>query len=135
PGLDVRIIADTTLGTVRTRYPTRPDAPAVLTLHADLGSVRVREAGRAEGLDLEAGKAWEELPHARYLEHAMAWAARFAAKWGEGFAPPPPAPQSASSPSAPVDIPPPPPPPARVSDEELRRILGLVEAGKITARD
>lgn len=133
PGLDVRIEADTNMGSVRTRYPSRADAPTVLMLHADLGSVKVATADPNDKFDDDPGRGWEEAEPRHPLENALSWAARFAARWGEGFAPPRPPP---FAPGVTTDYAPPPPaPPARVSDEELRRVLALVEAGKITAQD
>ena len=54
-GMDVRLEPQTTLGSVRTRYPSRPDATTVLQLETELGSVRVRESN--PGRDAERDEA------------------------------------------------------------------------------
>lgn len=43
PGIDVRIEANTVMGSTRTKYPTNPKSTTVLKLEADLGSVRIGE--------------------------------------------------------------------------------------------
>ena len=49
PGIEVRIDARTVMGSTRTRYPSNPNAAAVLKLEAELGSVRISEgAGDAD---------------------------------------------------------------------------------------
>ncbi len=45
PGLDVRIESRTVMGSTRTKFPSNPDAKAVLKLEAELGAVKVREGG------------------------------------------------------------------------------------------
>lgn len=47
-GLAVRIETAATLGSARSTYPSQVDAPALLRLEADLGSVKVREASASE---------------------------------------------------------------------------------------
>src|SRR5579859_5214326 len=42
-GMDVCVEAHTSLGSVRNRYPSRPDAPTKLLLSTEMGSVRVDE--------------------------------------------------------------------------------------------
>lgn len=135
PGLDVRLEPQTTLGSVRTRYPSRPEAAAVLRLETELGSVRVREANRDSAEEREAppehggrgahapGRRGPWMHHGFEMHgfemhrgHRRAW-------WHAHQTPPPPTP---------------PEPPHRgatsgVEDEELRRILTLVQEQKLTA--
>ncbi|MFT3836553.1 MAG: hypothetical protein QM723_06120 [Myxococcaceae bacterium] len=47
-GLDVYVDGSTTLGSVRSSYPSKRDAKTVLRLESQLGSVRVREAGEPD---------------------------------------------------------------------------------------
>lgn len=47
-GIAVRIETSTTVGSARSTYPSTADAPAVLRLEADLGSVSVREGDHPE---------------------------------------------------------------------------------------
>lgn len=48
PGLDVRIESRTVMGSTRTKFPSNPDAKAVLRLEAELGAVKVREGEPCE---------------------------------------------------------------------------------------
>ena len=139
-GLAVRVESRTSMGSSRINYPAYPQAPALLRLDTDLGSIRVSEA------------------HATAVQ---AWSAP--APDASPRSEPPPQPQPAAQPSAGSDIdvdvdvdvdvdpwrtgprpsPAPAPPsapapaPARAGDAEpeLERILQLVEAGKLSARD
>jgi hypothetical protein len=47
-GLSVKVETSTTLGAARSTYPSNRDARAMLRLESQLGSVRVREAGEPE---------------------------------------------------------------------------------------
>jgi hypothetical protein len=129
PGLDVRLEPQTTLGSVRTRYPSRPEAAAVLRLETELGSVRVRESGH------EPGEEREEYGESSYPGMAGPWMRM----WGmRGFG-------RHGGRGHPMhggrhfhETPPPPASPARsatagVADEELRRILTLVQEQRLTA--
>jgi hypothetical protein len=110
PGLRVRIEARTSMGSTRNRYPTTADAEATLAIETDLGSVRIDSGGR---------------PLAQPVDD---WRAR----WGGGGA------WSGRGPffSKPTaEAPPPPRPASAVSHGELRRILEMVEQGKINAEE
>lgn len=137
PGLDVRLEPQTTLGSVRTRYPSRPEATAVLRLETELGSVRVRESNRDSAEEREEREAPPERPGRGAREPWMRgpWMQGFemhgfgmhrgrGQAWRRAPGPPPP--------------PAPPEPPQRsatsgIGDEELRRILTLVQEQKLTA--
>ncbi|MBU8900091.1 hypothetical protein KRR26_31250 [Corallococcus sp. M34] len=134
PNLDVRVEASTTLGSVRNRYPPHPNAAATLRLMTELGSVRVRGAGGGEQDDARDdhdpwrhdAERWQrqaERWHRRADRHAHRWARAWerAAPWG----------------GAPADshVRPPEPGTAGIPDEELRRVLQLVQDGKVSAED
>lgn len=133
PGLDVNISAHTSLGSAQTRYPSNPQAATTLLLETELGSVRIRESGRSRGEDMEG---WEEdsMRWQRQAErwqrraerHANQWAHAWASSWG--------APPWAGHPGARHHRPQP-PQPRGIPDEEMRRVLDLVEAGKLSAED
>jgi hypothetical protein len=107
-GLDVKVETYTSLGSARSSYPDHPHAKATLRLEAQLGSVRVREAGQAE--DPRHGD-WPD------------WR-----RWWAGPRPPPPPAPPPPSPPPGVDA-----PPAGDRDASMRRILEMVQAGKLTA--
>lgn len=65
PGLDVRIESRTVMGSTRTRYPSRNDAPAVLKLEAELGAVKVRE-----------GSPYEDPRHSDWADWRKTWLAQ-----------------------------------------------------------
>jgi hypothetical protein len=62
PGLDVKIDSRTVMGSTRTRYPSRNDAPATLRVEAELGSVKVRE-----------GSAYVDLRHGDWPDWRKQW--------------------------------------------------------------
>ena len=124
PNIAVRIETHTSMGSVRTRYPSQSDAPAVLMLSTDLGAVKVKERSGEENLHGDFPR-WDSF-------HVAGWdPGRWAKGWVDAvtapFAhhgyhhdgPPPPRPQRKSP----------------LGDEELSRILTMVETGKITAQD
>ncbi|MFN8558070.1 MAG: DUF4097 family beta strand repeat-containing protein [Dehalococcoidia bacterium] len=146
PDLDVRVETRAGLGSVRNSYPSRPDAPAVLRVSTDVGSVRVRPAGADNDHDHDHDE------HAHGRAHAEV---RVEHRWGGVPVPPPP-------PPAPAPPPPPPPPvfayawgngeerevevgdPTPASNggrrpspthDEIERILRMVEAGELSARE
>ncbi|MBZ4376922.1 hypothetical protein NR800_36100 [Corallococcus interemptor] len=139
PGLDVNISAHTSLGSAQTRYPSNPQAATTLLMETELGSVRLRESGRSRGEDAEA---WEEdsLRWQRQAErwqrraerHANQWAHAWANSWG---APPWAGPGARHHHRPQPPAPPPPPRSQGIPDEEMRRVLDLVEAGKLSAED
>lgn len=112
-GLSVRLETATTLGSVRTKYPSTPDAKAVLQLSAELGSVRVVE-----------GDAVDDPRHGDWPDWQRTWrdvADAVASTFGavreaveHELTPPPPAPRHR---------------------EEIRRVLELVQQGKLTPED
>lgn len=128
-GLRVRIEANTVMGSTRVKFPSTPDAEAVLKLHADLGSVKVNDAGAfndaRHGDWADWRKHWEHHAwHHHGHEHDAAWMHGGPPweKWAE----------TARNVARTVFQPPPAP---AVRDEELRRILGMVESGKLNAAD
>ncbi|HUB08661.1 MAG TPA: hypothetical protein VMB50_16765 [Myxococcales bacterium] len=106
PGLRVRIEARTSMGSTRNRYPTTPDAEAILSLETDLGSVRIDPGGPPAPAGVDDWRS--------------RWSGKSAGRWPVRPAPP------AASPG-------PPRPSIAVSDDELKRVLQLVEQGKINA--
>ena len=120
-GLAVHLKARAEYGTVQVRYPSQPDAPAVLKLSTDIGTVSVLERGATVD-------AMQDLPSMAAQLHAS----------GPPFPPAPPAPPA------------PPTPPTLpfvhqqaegegthgARDEDaLERILRMVESGRLSARD
>ncbi|MBJ6764322.1 hypothetical protein JGU66_26395 [Myxococcaceae bacterium JPH2] len=133
PNLDVRVEASTTLGSVRNRYPPHPGAAATLRLMTELGSVRVRGAeGGEQDHECDAHDPWRrdterwqrqaERWHRRADRHAHRWARAWerAGHWGGE---PDAQPRDAE------------PGTAGIPDEELRRVLQLVQDGKVSAED
>ncbi len=111
-GLAVRLDTATTLGSVRCSYPSTPDAPAVLRLEADLGSVRVRDGGQAEDTRHGDWPDWRRL----WQQVQDVASAPSTAHAGATVA---------THPAA-----------ARAADPEaLRKVLELVETGKLSAAD
>jgi DUF4097 and DUF4098 domain-containing protein YvlB len=126
-GIRVRIEAKTVMGSTRVRFPSVADADAVLELAADLGSVKVNDGG-----------AWSDERHGDWSDWRKYWADQtwpqhfgehgdrgnpFGGnpfeRWAETaqrFA------RTVFQPPVPV-----------VRDEELRRILSMVESGKLKA--
>ncbi|RKH37766.1 hypothetical protein D7V93_41760 [Corallococcus llansteffanensis] len=139
PGLDVHVAARTAMGAVHTRYPSNPQAATTLVLETELGSVRIRESGRSRSEDV-AHEAWEadslrwqrkaERWQRRAERHAHQWAHAWANSWGA----PPWAHHPGTSPHARPEQAAPPPSPG-IPEAEMRRVLELVEAGKLSAAD
>lgn len=107
PGLDVRIEANTVMGSTRTKYPSNPKSNTVLKLEAELGSVKIGEGG-----------AYEDPKHGDWADWRKLWQA------AEAFVTAP-MPKAAAVPPPPRDVPP----------DELKQILSMVEAGKINATE
>lgn len=105
-GLAVRIETAATLGSARSSYPSTPDAPATLRLEAELGSVKVRPVDA--GIDERHGDWPDWRKTWRDVTHAVA--TTLAAVPSELAARPPPA-------------------------EETRRVLELVQEGKLSVPD
>ncbi|MBV9596360.1 MAG: hypothetical protein JOZ87_05820 [Chloroflexi bacterium] len=122
-GMDVCIETHTSLGSVRNNYPVRADAPQRLVLTTEMGSVRVEEgpsvrpARRPPAQDAATrGDASLSTANAGSDERERSSSARNAAS--DEREPPPSAPNAASR-----------------EDPELERILKMVEAGELSARD
>lgn len=108
PSVKVKMEANTTLGSTRVTHPNSPDADAVMRLDAELGSIRVKTGADAE-----------DRRHGDWPDWRRLW--RDFAKQAVAVA---------------IDeIPRALPSNARVPDEELRKVLELVESGKLTAPD
>ncbi len=110
--LDVKVETFTSLGSARSNYPEHPNAKATLRLEAQLGSVKVREAGSTE--DPRHGD-WPDWRRWWASSGAQAVASVFTSD--EGPRPPPP-----NGPSA-----------AQEREVSMRKILEMVQDGKITA--
>jgi hypothetical protein len=144
PGQKVQVDARASMGSVRNSYPSSPGAEALLEVQTEFGSVRVVEGGGEStaaagaedvGFGVGMGGWWGGFPgFFRRLDEAhqrhrwgMGWSdapgRSRAGPPGAGWAPPPP------PPTPPQAAPPP------VSDEELRRVLTLVQEGKLSAED
>ncbi len=106
-GLDVRVETRTAMGSARNSYPAHPNAAAILSLATDMGSIRVSEGTTA--------------------------------RWPGGATPAPPVAPAASAHGSPAatatttatsaaTA-------ARDGDADLDRILAMVEAGQLSARD
>jgi hypothetical protein len=149
PGLAVQIETRASLGSARSDYPSRPDAPAVLRVTTGVGSVRVRAAdGGADERDHDHDEHHRR--HGPWGAFGARFAERFERRFGEEFG------RSRRHPFAPPPPPPPPPPPAREvivveereapspaaaerpagpPDAEVERILKMVEAGELSAAE
>jgi hypothetical protein len=123
----VRIEAKTVMGSTRVRFPSTPDADAVLKLEADLGSVKVNDGG-----------AWHDARHGDWHDWRKYWADQnwpqhfgehgdagnpFGGNPFERWA------ETARHVARTVFQPPAP----AVRDDELKRILSMVESGKLKA--
>jgi hypothetical protein len=142
-GLKVRIDAQTSMGSTRNRYPSTPDADTILSLETDLGSVRVDPAGKSGSARYDANADAEDW---RRRWGGQPWAGPCwpAERGGHPFHRPHFNPRHAqggswfwAGPSDSTEPPGPRPgtstPRAGASDDELKRILTLVEQGKINA--
>ena len=116
-GLEVEIASNTTLGSVRSRFPSKPGAPAVLQLTADLGSVKVNE------VDAPGDERHGDWPDWRRLWRDVAGAVVTSVV------------REVSGRPAPAAEPPAQPPPTEAQAEELRRVLELVRDGKLSTGD
>lgn len=113
PGIQVKLETRTSMGSVRRKYPSSPDAPAVLEVSTELGSVKVREAGSTDERHGDFPR-WDVFPGWKAEKWADAWGRFWSAQAPASDAPPPRRP---------------------VRDEELSRILAMVEQGKISAQE
>jgi hypothetical protein len=140
PGVAVRLETRTSMGSIRKRFNSTADAPAVLSVSTELGSVKI---GEAEEEDERHGDyaRWDALPPLQEATHghdpradSPRWdslppvldPSRWASALAHALGPPPARPQPPERPE---------PPARRINDEELNRILTMVEQGKINAQD
>lgn len=111
PAVVVQLEAHTTLGSTRVSHLNTPDAEARLVLSAELGSIKVKTGGAVDdplhGDRPDWRRFWRDV-----ADRAIAVAF-----------------------DEPAQKSPPPAPPAPVPQAELRKVLELVEAGKLSAPD
>ncbi len=126
-GMDVCIETRTSLGSVRNNYPVRPDAPRRLVLSTEMGSVRVDEGPLAGSTRRPASAG------------GASKAADRAAQSSASDMPTPPGESSPGAPSPPEsaagEARTPNASKSASEDPELERILKMVEAGELSARD
>lgn len=106
PGLPVKFDSHTALGSSRISYEAAKDAKATMVLSAELGSIRVKE-----------GDAFVDERHGDWADWRKLWKDAVAEVGNV------------------VNDVLPKPQPTRVPDEELRKVLELVQDGKISASD
>jgi hypothetical protein len=107
-GLLVRVETSATLGSARSNYPSTADAPAVLRLEAELGSVKVRQ------VDPSADERHGDWPDWRRTWQNVSQAVASTLAAVDELAPKPPRPE-------PTD--------------EVRRVLELVQEGALSVPD
>ncbi|MFZ5445705.1 MAG: hypothetical protein ACOZQL_37275 [Myxococcota bacterium] len=116
PTVVVKLEPHTSLGSARLSHPSTPTAEAVMQLSADLGSIRVKTGGELE--DVRHG----DWPDWRRFWRDVAGRALAVLDDDAVVAPR-------------VIVTPPPASPAPLDPEALRKVLELVEAGKLSAPD
>ncbi len=115
-GLEVNVEMSTTLGSARSTFPSKRDAKAVLRVESQLGSVRVREAGEPDDPRHGDWPDWRKWwADAREVIVTNVPAA-------SEYIPPAPPPSSPPSPEA-----------QQERELSMRRILEMVQEGKLTA--
>ncbi|MCC6337945.1 MAG: DUF4097 family beta strand repeat protein [Myxococcales bacterium] len=117
-GLQVELATSTTLGSVRSRYPNTPGAPVVLQLEAELGAVKVNEVDAVEDERHGDWPDWRRLW--RDVAGAVVTTMGREVKQVTTDVPSPAGAKQEASPA---------------SQEELRRVLELVQAGKLSTGD
>ena len=115
PSVVVKMEAHTTLGSTRVSHPSTPNAEATLVLSADLGSIKVKTGHDVEDARHGDGPDWR-----RFWRDVAGKA--LAVAFDE-------------TPRAVVVTPAPEVKPQPVPEAELRKVLELVEQGKLTAPD
>lgn len=110
PAVKVKLEAQTTLGSARLSHPSTPEAEAHMTLSAELGSVKVK-----------TGEDTEDPRHGDWPDWRRVWR-DVAVSLTDAI-------EDALPPRAPTT------PAPRVPEAELRKVLELVEQGKLTAND
>jgi hypothetical protein len=130
PDLDVRVETRATMGSVRNRYPSRPEAATLLRVSTELGSIRVRQReGWFEGEPRPATPPTPLAPgrdsEPPMVTNAVDQASRPSA---QADANPPEIAEALAAAAQPEAEPTP-------RESELERILRLVEAGQLSARD
>lgn len=121
PGIDVRVETRASIGSARNEYPSRAGAPTVLRTSTDVGSIRVRSRGPDVGHAASGDeRAWHvvipPMPHVWPVGHND----EVDEDDDKGGA-------QESRPSSTGA--------RRVPDSEVERILKLVEAGQLSAKD
>ncbi len=111
PTVMVKLEAHTTLGSTRVSHPSTPEAEARLVLSAELGSIKVKTGGVVEDPRHGDGPDWRRF-----------WRDIADKALSVAFDEQPPEPRSE-------------PPPRPVPEAELRKVLELVEQGKLSAPD
>ncbi|MFT3706821.1 MAG: DUF4097 family beta strand repeat-containing protein [Archangium sp.] len=115
PTVKVKLEANTTLGSARLTHPSTPDAEAHMVLSAELGSVKVKT-----GDDVSSDPRHGDWPDWRRVWRDVAVTLTDAIEDALPVQRPP----RAASSSGP-----------RVPEAELRKVLELLEQGKVTAAD
>lgn len=113
PTVVVKLEANTTLGSARVTHPSTADAKATIRLSAELGSIRVKTGNEAE-----------DTRHGDWADWRRLWRDVASRAWAV-----------AREEFTPQDAPVQPTATERVPDAELRKVLEMVEAGKINAPD
>jgi hypothetical protein len=128
-GQKVQIDARATMGSVRNSYPSSPGAEATLEVQTDFGSVRVVEG---------AGEPSSAAPEEGMFGGGWwgAWPGFVSRRWGHPGSShhadgPSPRPHRAE----PSEQVPPPPAASKISEEELHRVLTLVQEGKLSPEE
>ena len=116
PGIKVQIETRTSMGSTRNRYPSTPGAEATLHLEAELGSVKVDESGTENEV---RGGGWDDW-RKHWAGDVQKWASGWE-KWSWLMRPEAQGSWHRRSGS--------------VGSEELKRILNMVEQGKINAEE
>lgn len=113
PSVVVKMEAHTTLGSTRVSHPNTPEAEARMLLSAELGSIKVKTGGAVEDPRHGDGPDWR-----RFWRDVAGKALAVAFD------------DEAGPRVVPVE-----PTPKPVPEAELRKVLELVESGKLTAPD
>jgi hypothetical protein len=130
PEANVRVQARATIGSARSDVPHRPDAPALLRVFTDVGSVRVRQRGAEHDVEAEWEHDTEGQPHVMGI--------RVPIPPIPPIPPVPPVPPFRFGRRAEHEQPPPGDrgrSARREPDPDVERILKMVESGQLSAKD